>query len=75
MTLIKSGAAIVLILCTAACASTDTEGRNQISDEGTAPEQYAFRTPPMDPSRRVSVQDCRNRVIDDGANLLCLRTL
>lgn len=63
MTYFTSGAAIVLIICTTACASSN--GNAGIGD------QHAFNAPPMDPSRRISEQDCRNPFSFDGGNLRC----
>ena len=63
MTYFTSGAAIVLIICTTACAS----GNRNV----TVGDQHAFNALPMDPSRRISVQDCRNAFNFDGGNLLC----
>ena len=59
-----SGLAIVLILCTTACASSN--GKPGVGD------QHAFKSSPMDPSRRISEQDCRYAFNFDGGNLRCL---
>ena len=59
-----SGAAIVLILCTTACASSN--GKDGVGN------QHAFNAPPMDASRRISEQDCRYAFNFDGGNLRCL---
>jgi hypothetical protein len=47
---------VVLLLVLAGCTSTPQDG--------------AF-PPPMDPSRKVSEQDCASPLVDDGGNLMC----
>ena len=63
MTNFTSAAAIVLILCTTACTSTDGK---RVGDP------HAFNAPPMEQGRRISEQDCRNAFNFDGGNLRCL---
>jgi hypothetical protein len=70
-----SGAAIVLVLCTASCASdsptaTARHGlsRNILMDG----EKGSLLVPPIDPNRRISAQDCRNAFNSDGGNLRCM---
>jgi len=68
----RSGAAIVLIVCTTACASNtsfDSHGAAQ-NAPGVA-SKHAFNQPPMDPGRRISGQDCRHAFPFDGSNLRC----
>jgi len=56
------GAAMVLVVCTASCASNE------------APRAY-FRgssPPAMDPTRRISDQVCSRPFEADGGNLRCM---
>ena len=75
MTYLTAGAAIVLILCTASCASdsptaSERHGmpRNFLRDG----DYDTMRVPPMDSARRISALDCRNTFYYDGGNLRCL---
>ncbi len=52
----KNMTVVLLLVLAAGCSSTPQDGA------------YA---PPMDPSRKVSEQDCSRRFDDDGGNLLC----
>ena len=52
----KNIAVVLLLVLAAGCSSTPRDGA------------YA---PPMDPSRKVSEQDCSRQIGTDGGNLLC----
>jgi hypothetical protein len=65
-------AAAVLIICTTSCASSNsTAGHGMSSGDVRAGERHAYGMPPMDPTRVISEQDCRNAFSLDGANLRC----
>lgn len=70
----NSGAAILLALCTASCATTqyDRYGFPSGNNRGEHYE-YAFRTPPMDPNRAVFQVECGgHHAVYTSANLRCM---
>jgi hypothetical protein len=72
MTYFTSGAAILLIACTTSCASDNSSaGRGMSGGDASVGEKHAFRVQAMDPSRRISDQDCRQALNPDGGNLRC----
>jgi len=74
MKYLTSGAAIVLVLCTASCATEypTASARHGLSKNILMDgEKDSLRVPPMDPNRRISAQDCGNAIGIDGGNLRC----
>lgn len=72
MTYFTSGAAILLIICTTSCASSDSSAGHRMSGGSmSVGEQHALREHPMEPNRRISEQDCRAAFNFDGGNLYC----
>ena len=72
---LTSGAAILLILCTTSCASTNSSDRPGVvggDTRGGKHHEYALRTPPMDPNRRIIELSCRDSYSTDGGNLRCM---
>jgi hypothetical protein len=66
MTCFTSGAAVVLIICTTACASTESS-----RDPGIA-EKHAYNAPPMEPSRTISERVCRYAFNHFEGNIRCM---
>jgi len=66
-----SGAAILLIICTTSCASSNSTAGHAMLDGQSVGEKHNLRAHPMNPSRLISVQDCRAAFYSDGGNLLC----
>jgi hypothetical protein len=66
-----SGAAILLILGTTSCASSNSTGGHEMYAAERAGEKHALRLHPMNPTRKISEQDCRQAIHSDGGNLLC----
>jgi len=60
---------LVLLLSLAACAGAEpngmVSGASLYSVDGTV-------VPPLDPERKVSIQDCTKPVSLDGGGLLCM---
>ena len=70
MKLFTTGAAIVLALCTASCATDRPYDRyghplDNVSAKGSV-------RAPMDPNRRIIELSCRDSYITDGGNLRCM---
>jgi uncharacterized lipoprotein YmbA len=59
---------IALALALPACASGTAPPDNSMYEMGR--DEYG-PVPPPDPTRRVSVQDCTQRIEADGGNLYC----
>jgi hypothetical protein len=53
-------AAVILALGASSCAS-----------EGMSQGSTVAKAPPMDPARRINMQDCRRPVVLDQGNLHC----
>jgi len=56
----KNMTAVLLLVLAAGCSTKPQDGAYGPSME-----------PAMDPTRKVSEQDCTNPIVDDGGNLLC----
>jgi hypothetical protein len=65
-----SGAAIVLVLCTTSCMSSRIPP-GHVPDPEEASEKHTLRAYPLNPSRKVSAQNCYEPINTDGGNLLC----
>lgn len=69
------GAAILLALCTASCATTTQYDRYGFPSGNNAGKhyEYSFRTPPMDSNRVVLELDCGGAyAVSTSANLRCM---
>ena len=65
-------AAIVLVICTASCASSNSPGGYGMSGSTAGATTYTtFAAAPMDPNRKVAEQDCSKPVELDRGNLRC----
>ena len=70
---LTSCAAIVLALCTASCASTNSSDRpGAVGGDTRSGKQYGYAVPRMDPNRRIVMMYCRNSYATDGGNLRCM---
>lgn len=72
MTLVRTVAAIAVLVSTASCADngmTDSYGMPRISRESSIYERS--KPGPMDPTRKIDEQDCTKPVVVDQGNLLC----
>jgi hypothetical protein len=74
MAYLKLGAAILIAVCTASCASSNSSGGNAMADGFvTVDEHYSGVAPQMAPGRKVSEQDCnKSSFVSDGGNLRCM---
>jgi hypothetical protein len=73
MPFLTIGAAMALILCTASCASNDSSrGYGMARSSSADPAYKGSRQLPMEPTRKVSEQDCRQSFYTDGGNLRCI---
>jgi hypothetical protein len=74
MVYFKRSAAILLVACTASCASSNSSGGNAMADGFvTVDEHYSGIAPQMAPGRKVSEQDCnQSSSVSDGGNLRCM---
>jgi hypothetical protein len=73
MKYLTSGAAILLVLCTTSCASTNSSDRPGVVGGDTRNgKQYSLAARPMDPNRRIFELDCRDSYTTDGGNLRCM---
>ena len=75
MKYLTSGTAILLILCTTSCASTNSSDRPGVVGGDTSSGKqfgYTLRVPPMDPNRRIIELNCRDSYTTDGGNLRCM---
>jgi hypothetical protein len=66
-----SGAAILLIICTTSCASGNSTAGHAMLDGESVGAKHNLRVHPMNPSRLISTQNCRETIYSDGGNLLC----
>jgi hypothetical protein len=66
-----SGAAILLIICTTSCASSNSTSGHGTPDGASIGEKHALRLYPMNPSRKIAERDCREAFDSNGGNLLC----
>lgn len=66
-----SSAAILLAICTASCASGNSTAGRGMPEAESVGEKHVLRLHPMDASRKISAQNCREAFYSDGGNLLC----
>ena len=72
MTHSKTTAAIILVLSTVSCASSESPGAYGMSGGTTTSPRYATpKAPPMDPSRKIVEQDCTKPVKWYEGNVRC----
>ena len=69
----KISLAVLVVLLAASCAGRFDSETIAKRDSGTAANPMVDEgfVPPMDPSRKVSEQDCSRPVITGGGNLMC----
>ena len=74
MKCLTTGAAILLGLCTASCATDSEYDRHGAPRDAKVGRHYEYSllVPPMDPNRRIVMMDCRNSYTTDGGNLRCM---
>ena len=74
MKYLTTGAAILLGLCTASCATDSEYDRHGAPRDAKVGRHYEYsnRVPPMDPNRRIIELNCQNSYSTDGGNLRCM---
>jgi hypothetical protein len=64
--------ALALVACTASCAGNNPANtRDGSSGYRSVATEMELSKVPLDPNRRISVQDCTQGYIPDGGNLRC----
>src|SRR5262245_59073608 len=62
---------VVLLVLAAGCRSTPQAPQEPSGEAPKKPAAGQPNVPPMDPTRKVSEQDCSRAVDTGGANLMC----